>query len=87
MRNGSLLYVELHLNRLFSGIASCNFIGFPYTREEVKEIIVKAISLSQVRDGSLRYFASGGSTLLPSSFYLIVDEGIPVKPVEGCKDL
>ena len=55
-----------------------------FTKDDIKEIITKAVAISGCRDGSFRYYLSAGE---PPQFYAIVEEGIPVKPIDGCKDL
>ena len=56
-------------------------------REHIKEVITECVSKSDVRDGVFRYYMSAGIGNGQPLFYAIVEEGIPVKPINGCKDL
>lgn len=57
------------------------------TREKLKDTITECVSRSGARDGAFRYYMSGGTGDGQPLFYAIVEEGIPVKPIGGCKDL
>ncbi len=56
-------------------------------REHIKEVITECVSISGVRDGAFRYYMSAGTGNGKPLFYAIVEEGIPNKPIDGCKDL
>ncbi len=56
-------------------------------RETLKETITECVSRSGVRDGVFRYYMSAGTGNGQPLFYMMVEEGIPVKPIGGCKDL
>ncbi len=64
------------------------------TKDRLKDIITETVSRSGVRDGAFRYYLSAGLEKIRKdditstpNFYAIVEEGIPVKPIDGCKDL
>ena len=56
-------------------------------REHIKTVITECVSRSGVRDGVFRYYMSAGTGNGEPLFYAMVEEGIPVKPLNGCKDL
>ena len=58
------------------------------TKERLRDIITQTVSKSGVRDGAFRYYLSAGLERGQTpNFYAIVEDGIPVKPIDGCKDL
>jgi hypothetical protein len=56
-------------------------------RLTVKEVITECVARSGVRNGVFRYYMSAGVGNGITLFYAMVEEGIPVKPIDGCKDL
>lgn len=86
VREGYILFLDQHLDRLFKGIKECKIQNVPYSREEIKEIITKLVAMSGSRNCSFRYFLSTGLDGRHAQFYCIVEEGIPKKPLEGCKE-
>ena len=81
------------MDRLFTGIAKIRLNeGMEKVewgnKERLREIISECVAKSGVRDGAFRYYLSAGMEGVETpNFYVIVEEGIPVKPVDGCKDL
>ena len=59
----------------------------PFTRDGIKGIICKLIAYSGCKNCSFRYLLSTGIDGYHPKFYCIVEDGIPQKPLEGCKDL
>lgn len=87
VRDGYILHLDQHLTRLFNGIQSIKLKDLPFTRDDLKDIITKAVALSGSRDCAFRYYLSGEGGRGRPEFYVIVEDGIPVKPVDGCKEL
>jgi branched-subunit amino acid aminotransferase/4-amino-4-deoxychorismate lyase len=93
IRDGYILHLDQHLDRLFGGIAKIRLTEQMKqvewgTKEKLREIITETVSRSGVRDGAFRYYLSGGMEGGETpNFYAIVEDGIPVKPINGCKDL
>jgi hypothetical protein len=56
-------------------------------REYVRDCIVECVARSGVTNGVFRYYMSAGVGNGVPLFYAMVEEGIPVKPINGCKDL
>lgn len=87
IRDGYILHLDQHLERLFSGVKKIHLESqMKWTKEDIKSIITECVSRSGVRNGAFRYYLSAGIEGRPN-FYAMVEEGIPVKPIEGCKDL
>ena len=59
----------------------------PHTRDEIREIVQKAVGISGCRNCAMRYFLSGGVNGSEPQFYIIVEDGVPAKPTDGTKDL
>jgi branched-subunit amino acid aminotransferase/4-amino-4-deoxychorismate lyase len=89
IRDGYILHLEQHLDRLFTGLKKIRLLeAMKLTKDDIRSIITECVSRSGARDGAFRYYLSGGVTGRETpEFYVIVEEGIPVKPVDGCKDL
>lgn len=77
--DGYLYELDQHLDR-FIGSASMAKIKLPFDRETIREILIKTVSASKCRVGSLRYWLSAGpgdfqlspSGCFQSSLYAIV---------------
>lgn len=92
--NGHLYELEPHMDR-FERSATKARLRAPYSREELRRIIIATAAESGVRDGHVRYWMSagiGGFTLSmsecpQSSFYAIAlaHPSGPPAPVEGIK--
>lgn len=80
--DGYLYELDTHLDRLLRS-ASMAKITPPLTRQKLRDILVKTVAVSKVKDGSLRYWLSagpGGFSLSSrecthASFYAIVLDG------------
>lgn len=75
------------MKRLYSGLASIKVTEMPFTKEDLIAIITKAVAISGSKDCSFRYYLSAEGGRGRPEFYAIVEDGIPVKPVDGCKEL
>jgi 4-amino-4-deoxychorismate lyase len=79
LTHGMLYQLDAHLDRLIRSAHGAR-IPLPFSREELRQIIVETAAASRQRDGSVRYWLSagpGGYGLGPaecvgSSFYVIV---------------
>lgn len=79
LTQGMLYQLDAHLDRLIRSAHGAR-IPLPFSREELRQIIVETAAASRQRDGSVRYWLSagpGGYGLGPaecvgSSFYVIV---------------
>jgi branched-subunit amino acid aminotransferase/4-amino-4-deoxychorismate lyase len=93
IRDGYILHLDQHLDRLFGGIEKIRLTEQMKRvewgiKEKLRDIITETVSRSGVRDGAFRYYLSGGMEGGETpNFYAIVEDGIPVKPINGCKDL
>ncbi|KAL1217522.1 D-amino-acid transaminase [Cardamine amara subsp. amara] len=63
--NGNLYELDQHLDRIIRS-ASMAKIPLPFDRETIRRILIKTVSVSGCRDGSLRYWLSAG----PGDFLL-----------------
>ena len=77
------------MDRFFTGIQKVNIQNLQFTKDDIREIITKAVAKSGCRNCSYRYYLSAGVSAKEQTplFYVLVEDGIPVKPLEGCKDL
>ena len=83
-----MVQLDEHIDRLFKGIQSIKITNLPFTREELKEILIKTVGFSGCENGAYKYFLGAGEENGSSAtFYVIVEDGIPVKPINGTKDL
>ncbi len=82
IRDGYILHLDQHLDRLFSGIKKIH-LKMHLSKDDIKSIITECVSISGVRDGAFRYYLSAGieGNSGKPNFYAIVEEGIPVKPI------
>ena len=93
IRDGYILHLEQHLDRFFRGTKSIHLkesnLGESLTRDKIRELIVEAVARSGVRNGSYRYYLTAGlhGKQSQAMFHLIVENGIPVKPLEGCDEV
>ncbi|KAG7534640.1 Aminotransferase-like PLP-dependent enzyme [Arabidopsis thaliana x Arabidopsis arenosa] len=69
--NGYLYELDQHLDRILRS-ASMAKIPLPFDRETIKRILIQTVSVSECRDGSLRYWLSAG----PGDFLLSPSQGL-----------
>eukprot|EP00347_Sterkiella_histriomuscorum_P000371 403376121 len=87
VRDGYILHLEQHLDRMYKGAKNTRMdSNMPHTREEIREIVQNLVALSGSRNAAIRYFLSGGVNGQETQFYLILEDGIPMKPVDGTID-
>ncbi len=61
VRDGYILFLDQHLDRLFKGIKAIKLENsVTFTRESITEIISKTVALSGCKDCSFRYYLSAG---------------------------
>ncbi|KAF3616111.1 D-amino-acid transaminase, chloroplastic [Capsicum annuum] len=63
--NGYLYELDQHLDR-FVGSATMAKIQIPFDRESIRQILIRTVSVSECKNGSLRYWVSAG----PGDFQL-----------------
>src|SRR5438552_7000451 len=79
LTHGTLYQLDPHLDRLLRSAESAR-ISLPFSREQLRQIILDTAAASRQRDGSVRYwlsagpggFALGPAECIGSSFYVIV---------------
>src|SRR2546428_4664238 len=79
LTHGTLYKLDPHLDRLLRSAKSAR-ISLPFSREQLRQIILDTAAASRQRDGSVRYwlsagpggFALGPAECIGSSFYVIV---------------
>ncbi|CDW84217.1 branched-chain-amino-acid aminotransferase-like protein chloroplastic-like [Stylonychia lemnae] len=87
VRDGYILHLEQHLDRMYKGAKNIRMdSNMPHTRDEIRQIVKNVVALSQSRNCAIRYFLSGGVNGKEPQFYIILEEGVPVKPIDGTKD-
>ena len=87
IRNGKILHIDQHLDRLFRDLPTTYMNDFPYSREEVEQILNDLVKESGCSDASCRMFAAGALGSDKPRFYACVEDGIPSKPLSGIKEL
>jgi hypothetical protein len=85
IRDGFILHLDQHLARNSKFLENA-MIDIEY-RESIRDIAIEAVRRSGARDGSFRYYISGNDGSGQPVLHLLVEGGMPIKPLDGCSDL